>query len=758
MWSIGLAFLAGDCLVQLLPELPCISWLAAIVPVLLIAKVVPPQVRRRIGAFTCAVLWTWFQAAQIQAHTLDPQLERRDVWVEGFIASLPDSTATDTQFVFDVSEASAGIPARIKLAWYRSDVEVRPGEHWRLHVRLKRPNGFQNPGGFDYEAMLFSQGIGGTGYVRDDPGNIKIGGDSAAYTVDAIRFYIAAAMAKALPRSPMIGVLQGLAVGDTRQISNAQWQVFAITGTTHLMAISGLHIAMIAGLLAALGRLIVRLPGAQARGFSAVNGEVAGGIFGALAYSVLAGLSVPTQRTLLMLCIYFVARALRRELALADVLGLALLAVLIVDPFATLSAGAWLSFGAVAVIAAATKGQLRRDHAIRAFGRVQWAVTIGLAPLVIIAFGSLSLVSPVANAAAIPLFTLLVVPLSLLGALFASLTPALGHPFLQLAAWLLELCWPGLNWLANLSLAQWHFAALSLFTTVALACGALLLIAPGPWMMRYVGVLLCVPAALAHGPATDRGAFELTVLDVGQGLATVVRTSEHTLVYDTGPAFRSGRDAAQLALLPFLYASGARRVDMLVVSHGDLDHRGGMESLIHQIKVKQMRLGPSVHTSTAQRTCLRGERWTWDGVDFEFLHPVDSAGSSDNESSCVLLVSAGDHRVLLTGDIQAQSEALIVREGVPPVDAVVAPHHGSATSSTASFVQALHPQIVIFAVGYLNRWNFPRADVVARWRAAGARTFTTAAGGAITLLVDPRKPLQVEQYRERRRRYWLRTS
>jgi competence protein ComEC len=435
---------------------------------------------------------------------------------------------------------------------------------------------------------------------------------------------------------------------------------------------------------------------------------------------------------------------------------MALVAVLILDPFATLSRGAWLSFAAVAVIALATRGRLGRDNAIRSFGRVQWAVTIGLAPFLIIAFGSLSLVSPIANAVAIPLFTLFIVPLSLLGALFASLWPALGSPVLQLAAWLLEISWPGLHWLANLPLAQWHFAALPAYATAALVCGALLLIAPGPWMMRYVGVLLCVPATLATGSWIDHGAFELTVLDVGQGLASVLRTARHTVVYDTGPAFRSGRDAAQLAVLPYLYASGTRSVDMLVVSHDDLDHRGGMDSLLRQIHVKQMRLGPSVRTSVIQRTCRRGERWTWDGVDFEFLHPADSGSSTDNESSCVLLVSAGGHRVLLTGDIQSQAEDLIVREGVPQVSAVVAPHHGSATSSTVPFVQALRPQIVVFAVGYLNRWNFPRSDVVDRWRAAGARTFTTADGGAITLLVDPRKPLQVDQYRESHRRYWLR--
>jgi competence protein ComEC len=758
MWSIGLAFLFGDCLVQLLPELPSTAWLLAVVPVLLLAQFVSLRIRRFIGVFICAILWTWFRAAHIQADTLDPQLERRDVWVEGFIASLPDNSETDTQFLFDVSKGPSGVPTRIKLAWYRNDVEVRPGERWHLNVRLKRPNGFQNPGGFDYEALLFSQEIGATGYVRDNAGNVKLGQSVARYWVDTIRFYVAESMEKALPRSSMIGVLQGLAVGDTRQISSAQWQVFALTGTTHLMAISGLHIAMIAGLLAALGRLIVRWPRAQAHGVSAVDGEVVGGILGAIAYSVLAGLSVPTQRTLLMLCIYFAARGLRRELALADALGLALVTVLVVDPFAPLSVGTWLSFGAVAVIASATSGQLARDNTIRAFGRVQWAVTIGLAPLLIVAFGSLSLISPVANAAAIPLFTLLIVPLSLLGALFASIVPALGYPFLWLGSWLLELCWPALNWLADLPFAQWHFAAPSLFAIAALVCGSLLLIAPGTWTMRYVGVLLCVPAVIAGGYQVDREAFALTVLDVGQGLATVVRTSGHTLVFDTGPAFRSGRDAAQLAVLPYLYASGARRVDMLVVSHGDLDHRGGMETLIRQIDVNAMRVGPSVHVSAAHRTCQRGERWTWDGVEFEFLHPADFGSSSDNESSCVLLVSAGTHRVLLTGDIQSQAEDLIVREGVPRVSAVVAPHHGSATSSTVPFVQALHPEIVIFAVGYLNRWNFPRSDVVDRWRAVGARTFTTAAGGAITLLVDPRKPLQVDQYRESHRRYWLRSS
>jgi competence protein ComEC len=237
-----------------------------------------------------------------------------------------------------------------------------------------------------------------------------------------------------------------------------------------------------------------------------------------------------------------------------------------------------------------------------------------------------------------------------------------------------------------------------------------------------------------------------------------VRTRTHTLVYDTGPAFRSGRDAAQLAVLPYLYSMGTRALDMLVVSHDDLDHRGGMDSLIDQMPLRESRVGPSVRSRISSRTCDRGERWVWDGVRFEFLHPGTESLGTDNETSCVLLVSAGSQSVLLTGDIQDRAEQSIVQNGMRPVTAVVAPHHGSATSSTPDFVTASAPQIVIFSSGYLNRWGFPKQAVIDRWQAVGARTFDTARSGAITLSVNPGKNVQVDEYRKSHRRYWLRSS
>ena len=758
MWRMGLGFLCGDCLIECLPKLPAVWSLGAVVMILLAALPSTAWLRNFIIAFVLGVLWAWLRAAQVQSDSLDPALEGHDAWIEGWIASLPANSETDSQFLFDVANAPTGIPSRIKLAWYQSTLRPQPGEHWRFRTKLKRRNGFQNPGGFDYEALLFSQGVGATGYIKDDPQNTKLTGVRVLDVVDKVRAHIAASMAIALPNSTMLGVLQGLAVGDTRQVSTEQWQVFAKTGITHLMAISGLHITMIAGLFAGLGRLVSRLPNAQARGLTSIHGETVCGLLGAMTYSLLAGMSIPTQRTLAMLCIYFVARWLRRELSLADGLSLALLAVLLIDPFAPLSAGAWLSFGAVAVLGFCVSGYLANANVIRTFGRVQWVVTIGLVPLIVLSFGSLSLVSPVANAAAVPAFTLLIVPLSLVGAVLSLCSSALAHPVLALANWLLEGCWPALSWLANLPLAQWHFASPVWWQILALLAGVLLLIVPGIAPIRCAGLLLCVPAIFNAGRAVGPGCFELAVLDVGQGLAVVVRTQAHTLVYDTGPAFRSGRDAAQLAVLPYLYAMGARTLDMLVVSHDDLDHRGGMNSLVSQMRLSEARLGPSVRSRISSRPCNRGDNWVWDGVRFEFLHPGDESLGTDNETSCVLLVSTGSQSVLLTGDIQDQAEHVIVQNGLQHVTAVVVPHHGSATSSTAEFVAALAPQIAIFSTGYLNRWGFPKQAVVDRWRAVGARTFDTAYSGAITLSVDPGKKVQVDEYRKSHRRYWLRSS
>jgi competence protein ComEC len=721
--------------------------------------------------------WTWLHAAVGLAHDLPRELEGEDLLVRGYVASLPMPALLDPQFEVDVvdAEIDAGVdvgtgrcprqfPKRLRLAWYDTDLRPAPGELWQLVVRLKRRSGFANPGGYDYEAQLFRGGVGATGYVRADDRNRRLARASAKYPVLRARAWIAQRIAVATTGTTgtrkadrYLGILQGLAVGDTQAMQPGQWRVFAATGTTHLMAISGLHISMVAALVSACGGGIAWLRSAQRRGWTAVHGKAAAGAAAAIVYSCLAGLSVPTQRTLIMLCIYFAARWWRRETDVANALGMALVGILLIDPFAPLAVGAWLSFVAVAVLVAANAGNLAEDTPIREFTRAQLVVTIGMLPLVVIAFGGVSLVSPLANALAIPLFTIFLVPLVLAGTLVAAISLPAGGWILGWASALLDLCWPAVEWLAQRPLAIWYFPTLSPLTCLALVTGCGLLVLPAIWPMRALALLLCLPAVLNRPPAPAAGAFAMTVLDVGQGLAIVVQTHAHTLVYDTGPAFRTGTDTGQLVVLPFLRSAGIRQIDTLMVSHGDLDHAGGMLSVLQGMTTRQVSAGPSVVLTQAAAEsvrCQAGQQWRWDGVSFEVLHPTDAPADSDNDSSCVLRIAGPAGSALLTGDIEKRAESSLVARGLPQTDVVVVAHHGSRSSSTVELVARMRARLAIFSAGYRNRWNFPKADVVERWRSTGARTVSTIDGGAIGVRVDTATGVQVEQYRQAHRHYW----
>jgi len=773
MGAIALGFLAGHCLIHSLPELPSLAWLAVIVLAVSVLMIGRRRVALRQGNFAIAstllacllgILWSWGHAAWRLAEDLSPALEGKDLRVRGFIASLPDAKV-DPQFVFEVSESAADVPKRIRLTWYRAPAPPQPGEQWQFTVRLKRRNGFANPGGFDYEGHLFGEGIGAVGYVRDGDGNRRLQGATYRYAVTQARAWIGSRIATAVGDHPMVGVLQGLAIGDTSAMRAEQWRVFAATGTTHLMAISGLHIGMVAMLAAWAGGRVARWRRAQPLGLTAMHGQVLAGLAAAVIYSVLAGLSVPTQRTLVMLCIYFGLRWWRRTLAIGRALSLALVVILLLDPFATLAAGAWLSFVAVLVILMATAGRLGRDGVIAGFSRVQWAVTMGLVPVLLLSFGNVSLVAPVANVLAIPAFTLMIVPGVLVGTLAATIHPAFGAPLLKLPALLLDAGWPVLEWFAEQPWAVWHAPHPSLPVLIALVAGVCLLTLPAIWPLRLTGALLCLPMMFYRAPTPAPGTFELTVLDVGQGLAAVVRTHSRTLVYDTGPAFQSGRSAAELAVLPFLRYRDVRSIDLLMVSHGDQDHSGGLPALLAGLPIRSISTGAAVPgaPSTSIR-CERGQHWQWDGVSFTVLHPEGRAGEQTfpeggNNGSCVLLIEGSGGSALLTGDIEGDAERRLLERGLPQATVVVAPHHGSDTSSSSLFVSAVRPDVTIFSTGYRNRWNFPRAAVVERWRAVGARCYDTAAGGAISVVIEPRMDatkFQVREQRHTQRQYWNR--
>jgi competence protein ComEC len=462
------------------------------------------------------------------------------------------------------------------------------------------------------------------------------------------------------------------------------------------------------------------------------------GTLAALAYTLLAGFGVPAQRTFFMVAAVAAALWFGRISSPARVLALALLAVLLVDPWAVLSAGFWLSFGAVALIFYVSQGWTGRQSWVGQWAGIQWAITVGLAPAALLLFSQVSLVGPLANAIAIPAVSAIITPLALICAI-APIEFLLRFADL-LTGWLMDF----LVWCDSLPLALWQQAVPPVWAVCIATLGVLWLLAPRGIASRWLGVTLFLPVLLVQPARPAPGEAWITTLDVGQGLAVVVRTAEHSLLYDTGPAFGMDADSGERIVAPFLRAVGSSRLDAMVVSHNDLDHSGGALSVLKNARVLELvsslePANPIVAAAPMARRCVRGDRWQWDGVDFAIVHPAREdyadSGLRINNLSCVLRVATAHGSVLLTGDIEKAAEALLVeRDGSGlKADVMLVPHHGSRTSSTADFIAAAHPEVAVVPAGYRNRFGHPRADVLGRYGDARSRILRTDLDGAISV-------------------------
>jgi len=780
MRTFVLAFAFGVWLLQQQPALPAAGRLAvlgaAALPLLVLRWRLHGSARaalRRASvlALACAAaalgfVWSAGFAHLRLADSLSPALEGRDVELTGVVAGLPQALERGVRFEFDVEQGPTGVPARISLAWYRgrddwdedapSLIPVRAGERWRYTVRLKRPHGNLNPHGFDHEAWLFERGIRATGYVR--PRSAERLDDQVwrpGYAVEMLRERIRDRFRAALPDAPYAGILIALAVGDQQAIDAELWQTFARTGITHLMSISGLHVTMFAGLAYALinwlwrrsSRLPLRLP--------AQHAAAAGGFLAAFLYCLLAGFAVPAQRTLYMLGVVAAARLWGRELAASRVLLAALLLVLLLDPWAVLAAGFWLSFGAVALLFLIGGGRLGPAHWLVEWGRAQWAVTLGMLPALLALFQQFSLVSPLANAVAIPLVSFVITPLALAGTL-PLLDPllSLAHAF---TSWLMRF----IDWLGALPLAMWQQAAPPSWSVLLALAGGVWLLLPRGFPARWLGLACFLPLLTLSPTRPAPGTAEIVVLDVGQGLAVHIQTAAHDLLFDAGPAFSADADSGNRIIAPYLRAMGVRRLDAMVVSHADKDHEGGAASVLASLPVSLLKVSlPFEHPLSAQpvrqELCHHGDGWTWDGVRFDMLHPGEEPLSrKTNDLSCVLRVEAGGRAFLLTSDIEAVSEAALIGRypGGLAAAAMTVPHHGSRTSSTPGFIAAVAARDVVFPVGYLNRFGHPKDDVVERYVASGATLHRTDVDGAVRIALGG-DGLRFRHEGAERRRYW----
>jgi competence protein ComEC len=685
------------------------------------------------GGLAAAWTGTGHELRRALADRLPPADAGRRVRVTGIVADLPVRGAGRLTFTLLV-ETPRDLPRRIRLSWYEGRERPAPGDRWVFDARLRAPRGLANPGGLDWEGWLLRAGIGATGYASGANAGRRLAAGAARGT--ALRGAAAIRIERAIGPGRAAAVVIAIGLGFRGSIDAATRETLAATGTGHLLAISGLHVGLAAGAAGLLCAALWRRCAPGRRPVRDIAG--AGALAAAFGYGAIAGMPVSARRAVLMTAVGIVALVARRRVPAAAVLGTALLVVLGFDPLAVLDPGLWLSFGAVAAILAVVAGRRRAAGRLVTLLRIQAALTVGLAAISVAWFGRVSLVAPAANLLAVPWFSLFVVPPALAGVLVSSLAPPLAQACFVTAGAAVEVALAALEQMAQWQGASAWIAEPEPWRVAAATAGAGWLLMPRPAPARVAALALLVP--LTSGPAPlAEGAYEVRVLDVGQGESVLVRTRGSALLYDAGPAWPGG-DAGARAVLPALRALGVRRLDTLIVSHADGDHAGGAGSVIAGLPVDRRLVGTGVSVG-ASTPCRAGQSWVADGVRFEILHPVPEYARRRNDGSCVLLVAGAGGRTLVAGDVERAGEsALLASRETLAVDLLVAPHHGSRTSSSAPLVAATRPAWVVFPVGWRNRWGFPAPQIVARWRSLGALPLATDRQGEVAFRFDRSGP------------------
>jgi competence protein ComEC len=797
-----LSFTFGVWLLQQQATLPSLAWawllLTAPLPLLLDEKTRWSRVLRvlliSIVAFMLGYFHAAYQAQQRLSSSLADEWQGRDIAVIGVVAELPRDSERGQRFAFDVEQsliAQAIVPQHIYLSTYNDErnepLKIKAGERWQFTVRLKQPHGSNNPHGFDFERWALENDIRAVGYVygKGDNRRITVLADGIGYRIESWREAVRDKFNATLTDAPYVGVLSALAIGDQSSIPQRQWQIFTRTGVNHLMSISGLHITMLASMAFALTYWLWRRSVQITLWLPARKAAASVALLVALAYALLSGYGVPAQRTVYMVGAVAATLWLKRNFSLGQILSLALLGVLLPDPWAVLAPGFWLSFGAVALILYVSAHRIGHSHwqgegdraaigysstyslqVLREYAVVQWAMTIGLMPLLLGLFQQVSLVSPVANALAIPLVSLIVVPLTLLGALLPFDLPLwLAHAVMQFSMHILE-------WLNSLPQAVWTQHAPPAWSIVTGMLGALLILAPRGFPSRWLGLVLMLPMFVNTPEPPAANTLRMIVFDVGQGLAVGVQTQHHALLFDTGPDYSGESDSGNRIIVPALRGMGISHLDGLILSHDDIDHTGGTPSVRQALPITWVasslpQASPLFSNLPAQsgtemqgaRRCIDGDHWNWEGVEFAILHPAAEPDASkkphDNDLSCVLRISIGEQHILLVGDIEKDSEQRLLRlhAGQLPASLLVVPHHGSKSSSSVEFIAAVLPDYAVFTTGYRNRFGHPKQEIVQRYADSGAELLRSDEDGAILVEMNA-QGLSVERYRKTHQRYW----
>lgn len=760
MRLFSLGFLIGVWLLHQSASLPSAWWSLSLPLLLLFIPFRCNNVVIIACALVCGYAWAGVQAGWRLQDPLPASLIGQDILVTGYVSSLPEQDTRKQRFEFMVETImQPGVvfkPQVVHLNWYNSrDVRLQVGQRWQLKLRLKPARNFSNPGMFNYTGWLWQKGIRYRGYVRESVSAPDVL-PSRWMPVQQLRQFIRDRMQQTLRQVKYEPEFRALLIGDRSGMQSSTWDTLQRTGTIHLMAISGLHISLIAGLIFLVFRYFWSWLPRACLLIAAPRAAAIAAILGALVYAGLAGFSLPTQRALIMLCLVMTAVIVYRSIRPIDLLAASLFVVLVYDSFAILSVSFWLSFGAVGLIIyqLAIRGKRR---GWRLWLRMQWLIGLGLFPLTILFFDQASLIAPVANLVAIPAVTFAILPMAFISLIGLLVNPDLGRVLFGMLDEVMDALWQWLTMISTLPFASVTtvFASLTVFVLVCLVIVGMTL--PAALAPRYLIVFTFIPVLFAQYPRPENGDAYISLLDVGQGLAAVVQTRTHTLVFDSGPRFSPRFDAGSAIVLPFLRQQGIARIDHLFISHGDNDHKGGATALLQSLPVTRITSSiDAVVNDQPVRRCEAGQLWDWDGVRFQVLHPAAedyTAGMSENDLSCVLLVTTRDKQLLLTGDIERRAEHLLVNRYGADLRShyLVVPHHGSRTSSSAEFVALIKPDVAMLPVGWRNRYRFPSQVVVARLGQYAKRILSTAESGA--LQIDTRSG-EISAYRQTALRYW----
>ena len=673
------------------------------------------------------------------------------------IVSVPRQSGRSQVFLAEVTQVhcSTHCPQlngrAMRLSWYQNPQQLQAGQLWRAQVKLRRPRGFVNPDGFDYHAWLLAQDVVATGYIAR-PGDYL----GQSFTWAAERSAIETRLAD-VHASPYRRFWSALLIGEQAEIRAADWVTLQATGTIHLLVISGMHITLVATLCFVLGAMVARFAGLLHRGSNMRLMHYLpplSACLGAAYYAALAGFTIPTQRALVACLVLMLCRLLGLNFTPFTLLGMAALAVGILEPFAWTNAGFWLSFLAVAVLFYSLGGR-GRVNAASALVRAQMVLSVGLLlPLLTMGQGT-SLVSPIANLVAVPVVSVILVPLLLVATLLSGVLPNVAAYLLQLMDWIFGNLWWFLEavqaWPTPL---WWPAKSLSLAESALAVAGTVLLLAPAGLQLRCLGGVWLF---LALYPRIDSDfLLRMTVLDVGQGTAVVLETPGETWLYDTGPQFSDQFDAGSRIVAPYLRSRGVKNLN-LMVSHGDMDHAGGAEGIVAAFPIDRFLYGePLPAFPDRGQPCRAGQTWRQGQITWKVLWPRDSS-SSGNNASCTLLLTvpmeSGEVRLLLPGDIDRHVEGQLLADLQGQVDWVLAPHHGSNSSSSMIFVQQLAARHVVFSAGFNNRYGHPHPRVVQRWNTVGAELYATATDGALVFTWRS-EGLNVERVRHAQARLW----